>query len=84
MEKLKRMLALVLVTLMSLSLVACGGDKEQEEPAPPAELEENVGEVGEADTSVAYEETVVIAMPVEIATADPYGGTGVCIQFCYD
>ena len=76
MEKLKRMLALVLVTLMSLSLVACGGNKEQEEPAPPAELEENVGEVGEADATVAYEETVVIAMPTEMSSPDPYGGTG--------
>ena len=52
---MKKFLALILALVMSLSLVACGGTKEESKPAEPekpAETEQPAEEAG-ADFSVA-------------------------------
>ena len=80
MKNMKKWMSLLLVALMTISmLTACGGNKEQEEPVPPAELEENTGDVGEVEQGAAYEETVTIGMLSELDSADPYGsGSAEC------
>jgi len=83
---MKKLLALILALVMCFSLVACGGDKKDDEAAnSPAEsakpsssqstLGNNQSQITEADKTVKYEEWVWGHYGSDLDTADPYGST---------
>lgn len=78
---MKKLLALILALAMCFSLVACGGDKKEDETAKPsgsqggADPTPSATTVVPADPTVTYKDTVKISVAAERNIVGYYGST---------
>ena len=72
---MKRILSVLLATIMVLSLVACGGGTKEEPKAEEPKTEQPTDTKIEEPVGSEYAEWVYIGMEKDLDTADPYGGT---------
>lgn len=77
MKSTKRILSLMLASVLLLTATSCGKKEDPapnapEDPAPSTTVEDNKGDVGTVDKTVTYAETFTIACHADLDAADPY------------
>jgi len=82
---MKKLLALILALALCFSLVACGGDKKEDDAkqpdasqggaAKPTESQNNQSAITEVEEGVEYEETLYFRWGSNLTSMDPFGDT---------